>query len=133
LLSSLCDCKSPGSLSVLGSLVGIVPSEILNRKRKAFLARRPLAMLDAAKPDVDRLLEAPLVNACGWMDPSTLTVKLEALRAGEPENMVLLTATLKLELWIEDVVHRRRIVVVSPPHDSTETAPGGRERARVNL
>jgi asparagine synthase (glutamine-hydrolysing) len=115
------------------SLVGIVPSEILNRKRKAFLARRPLAMLDAAKPDVDRLLEAPLVNACGWMDPSTLTVKLEALRAGEPENMVLLTATLKLELWIEDVVHRRRIVVVSPPHDSTETAPGGRERARVNL
>jgi asparagine synthase (glutamine-hydrolysing) len=104
------------------ALAGIVPPDILGRKRKAFVARQPV--LDSAMPNVKRLLQDSLMRTYDWIDEAVLVGKLESRRRGEGVNPISLTNTLKLALWLtphphhETLMHWLRNAALEPypPH-----------------
>jgi asparagine synthase (glutamine-hydrolysing) len=93
------------------ALAGIVPAEILARKRKAFVARRPLVLLATNRIPIERLLHEPLLAACGWIDPESFKVILASACNGESQHATFLSVALRLELWTRMLVGQRRIAV----------------------
>ncbi len=88
------------------ALVGLVPDEIFARKRKAFVARYPLKLMESARPNIEALLQSSLTVAYGWTDPATLAAKLEFARRSKADLAIAMLATLKLELWLQTSIHR---------------------------
>jgi asparagine synthase (glutamine-hydrolysing) len=85
------------------SLVGIVPPEILNRKRKAYVARRPMT---AISKDGDRLMnksDGGLICSEGFVDREVFHEALERVRKGHQVPVVPLQRTLQLEAWLENI------------------------------
>jgi asparagine synthase (glutamine-hydrolysing) len=89
------------------ALKGIVPSEILERKRKAFVARRPIVLLQTAEVAVGKLLDRPQVVERGWVELVPLLAALGRVRRGQIDNMVVLLETLKVELWLRTLTNRQ--------------------------
>jgi asparagine synthase (glutamine-hydrolysing) len=65
------------------ALAGIVPQEILERKRKGFIARQPLAVLQNSSAAIQALFADPLVAAKGWIDPKELQRSVERITSGQ--------------------------------------------------
>jgi len=65
------------------ALAGIVPQEILERKRKGFIARQPLAVLQNSSAAIQALFADPLVVANGWIDPKELQRSVERITSGQ--------------------------------------------------
>jgi asparagine synthase (glutamine-hydrolysing) len=103
------------------ALAGIVPPEILGRKRKAYVARHPLVLLDSALPTIEWLLDSSVLAASGWIDPTIFKICLRSLMQGWADYVVPMLATLKLELWLRDVVRGRRVAVVAPKDQVSRT------------
>ncbi len=85
------------------SLRGFVPEEILNRKRKAFLARAPLAALQA---DLDCLLRETnqmLSSDLGIVDRNKFQQRLTRAAGGEATPVVPLLRTLLIEAWLRHI------------------------------
>ena len=85
------------------SMRGIVPEEIITRKRKAFVARAPLAAL-AYEWDllVDReqfLVSEPL----GLVNQESLLQAMQDARAGREVRLLPLVRTLALECWLRQL------------------------------
>jgi asparagine synthase (glutamine-hydrolysing) len=96
------------------ALAGIVPSKILARKRKGYVARRPLVLIGAAMPRIDALLRSPAVVAYGWADPAILASKVESARHGDSQHMTALVGILKLELWLQTIVQKQHLAFADP-------------------
>lgn len=82
------------------SLRTIVPEDVLNRRRKAFVVRAPLAFIRA---HWERLIEMNAKMICSALGIVDSTGFLEALcraRRGEEIPIVFLMRTLVLELWL---------------------------------
>jgi asparagine synthase (glutamine-hydrolysing) len=95
------------------ALAHLLPAEICNRKRKAFIARRPIQLIDTALPNIERLLEASFAAARAWLDLSVITAQLESARHGHPEYLIPLLGTLKLELWLQSAA-RQGVIDATP-------------------
>jgi len=78
-----------------------VPREILDRKRKASVARRPLTILAGADAAIAALLQSPLIVSEGWIDKQVLRKAILEAKRGRSEHMISLQATLRLELWLQ--------------------------------
>lgn len=91
------------------ALAGTVPPEIFARKRKAFMARHPLLSIHFAMRSIEQLLDRSLVAAYGWVDPAILQSALQSVRRGEPEFLIPILRTLRLEIWLRDVVYNRAL------------------------
>ena len=91
------------------ALAGIVPAEILMRKRKAYLARHPLVLLEAASEQVEELLRDPLLAQQGWVDAGILMKTVRDARRGQVQYLLPLLGTLKIELWLRQLNLQRRI------------------------
>jgi len=89
------------------ALKDIVPAEILERKRKAYVVRGPLTALQAAGDQVKALLDDPLVVKYGYIDPLHLSESMERIINGsEVKEWVLLMKTVVFELWLKSqMVH----------------------------
>ena len=90
------------------ALAGIVPSDLLNRKRKAFIAREPLLDISSHWPAYREFAEKSILGALGVIDPGRL---LESLQQGKAGNMIplpLLARTIVLEKWLRHInVHKK--------------------------
>jgi asparagine synthase (glutamine-hydrolysing) len=88
------------------ALSGIVPLEILTRKRKAFLERTPRI---AVSEEWNRVIaRSPL--ACvssGFVDQNLLLEAVNKVRQGHAVAMVPLIRTLTLECWLRHLTDRR--------------------------
>lgn len=85
------------------SLRGFVPEEILNRKRKAFLARAPVTALQA---DLDCLLRETnqmLSSDLGIVDRNKFQQSLTRAAGGEAMPVVPLLRTLLIEAWLRHI------------------------------
>jgi asparagine synthase (glutamine-hydrolysing) len=87
------------------ALTGIVPDELLSRKRKAYLARRPVA---AISTNWDRHIE--LTRQCATNFPGIIETQqflevLEKARQGAEVQMVSLMRTLLVETWLGNTIH----------------------------
>ncbi len=80
------------------ALVGIVPDEILSRKRKAYVVRSPMAALSEQCTKVVGTKRQ--IVSSGIVDPHRLDSALRSVRDGKQTPIVLLSRTLHLELWL---------------------------------
>jgi asparagine synthase (glutamine-hydrolysing) len=95
------------------ALVGVVPDQVLNRKRKAFVARGPLAGLSTRWTDIVELTENMVSSSLGFIDGNCFLEILEKARHGQDVPIIALMRTLDLELWLR---HLRNHGVLSGDH-----------------
>jgi asparagine synthase (glutamine-hydrolysing) len=88
------------------ALVGIVPNELLNRKRKAFVASVPAAVLT----EWVRALRAPAEitgSAFGIVETEQLLEACDQLRRGQLVPIVPLMRTFLVEAWLKSLYEQR--------------------------
>ena len=93
------------------ALAGIVPDEVLNRRRKAFVTRGPLAV---APPDWTTMIAASGGMISGSLEIVNARAFAEALqeaRQGHDVPLVTLVRTMRLEYWLR---HLRAAGLLDP-------------------
>ena len=93
------------------ALTGIVPGELLNRKRKAFVSRTPMVHLSSEWPRL-RELALDLVSArLAIVNRSEFQKVLGRANDGEEVQLVQLLRTLTLEYWLRHLRDAGRLDV----------------------
>jgi asparagine synthase (glutamine-hydrolysing) len=91
------------------ALKTIVPPEILERRRKAFLIRTLLLSVRNSADKIRAVFEKPLVAEYGFVDHRSFLVNLDAIldssRLGMQRSML---TTVALELWLQSRVRDER-------------------------
>jgi asparagine synthase (glutamine-hydrolysing) len=82
------------------ALCGIVPPEILNRRRKAFIARAPLVSIRTELPQLLEFTKNMISNRAGIVDAERFQKSLVEAAAGGELLVVLTLRTLLLEAWL---------------------------------
>jgi len=98
------------------ALKGIVPEEVLNRKRKAFVVRGPIAALSAVWQTVMARTEPLTVEALGIIDAAALANALQEARRGFEADVPSMTRALRLENWLSHLHHYSLIQLSGEPH-----------------
>jgi asparagine synthase (glutamine-hydrolysing) len=83
------------------ALVGIVPHEILERRRKAFQLRAPLSALQQAYPKLLKLFADAAIASAGFVDTAQLLRSLKGIAEGDPKWRQAMLKTIALELWMK--------------------------------
>jgi asparagine synthase (glutamine-hydrolysing) len=91
------------------ALVGLVPDEILNRKRKAYVARGPRLAISAEMTKPIELNQHMVASSLHIADSRAFAEALENARAGYPVSVISLMRTIRLETWLRNLVHWRLI------------------------
>jgi asparagine synthase (glutamine-hydrolysing) len=87
------------------ALAGIVPDEILNRRRKAYVARGPSVALSMQWEHVSRMVREMRSSELGIVDGKKYGEALESLRAGRDGSIVPLLRAFSLEMWLKNIEH----------------------------
>jgi asparagine synthase (glutamine-hydrolysing) len=82
------------------AMTGIVPSEILHRKRKAFVMRKPLAQIAAEWPAFAERTAHMASASLGIVDPDQFHEALMAARDGREVPIGFLVRTILMESWL---------------------------------
>ena len=82
------------------ALRGIVPFEILERRRKAFQLRAPLSAIQKANSKLEHLFANSAIAKAGFVDMHALRLSLEATARGDAEWRQPLLKIIALELWL---------------------------------
>lgn len=83
------------------ALQGIVPTEILERKRKAFIATSPIIALRFARSENRPATEGQMAAAIGLIDADQFRLYLDrTMRGGDTGWMVPIMRTIAVELWL---------------------------------
>jgi len=85
------------------ALVGIVPNEVLERRRKGYVARSPAMMISAEWSKVAGMTQAMLSSSLGIIDATVFREALQKARYGEDTPIVLLLRTLEIEFWLRNL------------------------------
>ena len=109
------------------ALVGIVPKEILERKRKAYVARSSMSVIGSAFSELSALSKDMASSLYGFVDDRLFLVALEKIRAEEEVPVVPLIRTIGLEYWLR-VLARTRCLSSTPNlvHPASDFATGGK-------
>ena len=83
------------------ALVNIVPTEILERRRKAFQLRSALRGLQNAQPVLESLFTDSIAASAGFINVDKLRATLEHTVQGDSEWWQGLLRTIALELWLK--------------------------------
>ena len=88
------------------ALIGIVPDELLNRKRKAFVTRGPRVGIAAGWPHLLKFSQHMLISSMGIADSTQFVEALQKTRHGADVPLVPLMRTLGIELWLRNLTAR---------------------------
>jgi asparagine synthase (glutamine-hydrolysing) len=94
------------------SLTNFVPRDILDRKRKAFVVRGPMADVVAAWPWLLRVCKEMMAVPLGFVNSDQLCQTFEQVKNGREENLIMLMRVVRLELWLRDL-SRRKIIEIA--------------------
>jgi asparagine synthase (glutamine-hydrolysing) len=86
------------------ALTGIVPAEILNRRRKAYVSRRPIASLQDARSRIERILIHPELSKHSLVDAVLLRDAFSRQLSGDLTWFGQITAAINVELWLRGSV-----------------------------
>jgi asparagine synthase (glutamine-hydrolysing) len=89
------------------ALIGIVPGELLNRKRKAFVARGPMVGIAAELPHLLELGQHMLMSSLGIANSTHFVEALQKTRQGAEVPIAMLMRTLRIELWLRNLTTRQ--------------------------
>lgn len=93
------------------ALAGIVPDEILNRKRKAYVTRAPRRALAAHWKPLQSLTHEMVSESLNVLSSELFRNALEEIRAGKEVPILPVHRTLLIECWLRNLVQHQ---VVSP-------------------
>lgn len=82
------------------ALAGIVPADVLNRRRKAFVVRGPMAAISAHRTKFIELTEHMVSSSIGIVDPIVFLKTLNTAHQGQEVPIVTVMRTLSIELWL---------------------------------
>ena len=82
------------------ALIGIVPDELLHRKRKAFVARAPLAAILAEWTDFAEMTQCMASSSLGLVEANRFLEALQKARHGQEVPTVAVVRTLVMERWL---------------------------------
>ncbi len=85
------------------ALAGIVPEEVLNRKRKAFAARRTFVQVSEQFDALRQILDPMILASLGIVDPAAFRWELEKARVGLEILPVALLRTIGMEAWLRNL------------------------------
>jgi asparagine synthase (glutamine-hydrolysing) len=87
------------------ALVGIVPVEVLERKRKACVVRHPLAAISTQWPKLMEMSHQMVSGLLGIVDVNAFCTALEKARHGREVPIVPLMRTIGIEMWLRNLAH----------------------------
>jgi asparagine synthase (glutamine-hydrolysing) len=96
------------------ALAGVVPEELLNRKRKAFVARGPMASILSEWPSLLQFSKRMLASSVGITDSAKFIEVLQRARHGQDVPVVTLMRTLAVELWLRNLGGRNLLANLGP-------------------
>lgn len=101
------------------ALVGIVPDELLDRKRKGFVVRAPLTAISSEWASVMEMMGHTVSASLGIVDAKALREAAEKAREGQEVPIVALARTLGLEIWLKGVTKHEKLkaYALRPPLD----------------
>jgi asparagine synthase (glutamine-hydrolysing) len=85
------------------ALQGIVPIEVLERKRKACLSRGPIAEFRRSQQKIERLFSNALSVEYGLVDRDKFLFAFRAELSGDLRWIAQLTRTIGIELWLRSL------------------------------
>jgi asparagine synthase (glutamine-hydrolysing) len=85
------------------ALVGTVPDEILNRRRKAYPSRAPVLAVSKHSQTLIAMAPHMVSTFLGIVDHKALCTVLEKARDGQEIPIVFLARTLAVESWLESL------------------------------
>jgi asparagine synthase (glutamine-hydrolysing) len=100
------------------ALIGIVPDDLLNRKRKAYVARGPMADISADWTRYADLTQHMTSNALGIVETGKFLEALQKARHGEEVALVTLLRTLSIEIWLKSLSNHR---IPDRPRDRSDS------------
>lgn len=113
------------------ALKDIVPTEILERRRKAFVSRAPLLWLQKTREQIEALFADSLAAECGFIDPKALRSSLELTVRGVDQRWnAALMKTIGWELWLNARNGRR--VATRPNEDDFVLQHAGASKLRAD-
>jgi len=83
------------------ALVGIVPDELLNRKRKAYVARAPLVAISAEWTYFTEMTQRMVSSSLGIVEAKKFLEALQKARLGQEVSAVTIMRTLGIESWLQ--------------------------------
>jgi asparagine synthase (glutamine-hydrolysing) len=102
------------------ALVDIVPEEILNRKRKAYIARSPLAAISADWTCYSELTRHMASGSLGVVDTKKFLEALQNACRGQAVSTIAILRTLGIERWLRCTALQN---VIEPPGQSLSGGP----------
>ena len=96
------------------ALAGIVPDELLRRKRKAFVVRGPLVALSSDCARLEAMSRQMISGPLGIVSPGDLAAALREARAGGEFSVTSLLRVFAIERWLGNAAHRRVVKDLQP-------------------
>jgi asparagine synthase (glutamine-hydrolysing) len=87
------------------ALAGIVPQEVLQRKRKAFVIRGPLAALAANHANVEAMTSGMLCASLGVINSSALVAAIRQVYDGGTVSVPSVLRLFAIERWLRNAAH----------------------------
>jgi asparagine synthase (glutamine-hydrolysing) len=85
------------------ALVGIVPEEILNRKRKAFVTRAPRVAIATDWINLMEMTQHMLSSSLQIVNPECISNALQKARRGDEVQMITLMRTIHIDGWLKNL------------------------------
>ena len=115
------------------ALAGIVPTEILERRRKAYLIRGPLSALRGAQSKINSLFDNSHIGDRGWVSVPKLQASLEDIAAGRDLRWVhALMRAIAFELWLQGCDGIHPLSPARPTGLSTFAPEQGADKIRMS-
>ena len=109
------------------ALVGIVPDELLNRKRKAFIARTPATAIAAEAATLIQMSEEMRSASLGIIDAKAFCKAVKRTRSGQEVRIVAMLRTLGIESWLR-AIQVRKILTTGTSNIAPDSAVLGKHR-----
>ena len=103
------------------ALVGIVPDEILNRKRKAFVTRSPRVAISSEWDLLVQMTQHMISDSLQIVDSKLFCEALDKARYNADAQIVPLMRTIAVEVWLKSVTHWRHPCVAQSTTNDPET------------
>jgi hypothetical protein len=85
------------------ALFGVVPDELLNRKRKAYVVRATLNAISDNWAGLAELTQHMVAAALGIVDANVFSEAMQKARHGEEVPTVIIKRTLGIESWLQNL------------------------------
>src|SRR5439155_14533374 len=103
------------------ALVGIVPDELLNRKRKAFAVRSATVGISSEWVRFVEVTQCMASSFLGIVDSNALREALKKARDGQQIPVVILMRTLAIESWLRNL--QKGLFLSGAPTSEYESLP----------